>query len=367
MSDTMTRAEVVVVGAGVVGAAIYHELTAAGRDVVLVERNSVASGTTAYSGGVIRCTHDTIELTDAAITSWHYYRDFAAHTGIVVPFVETGLLYFPSPDRQDHARSMVDRLVASSVPAEWLSPREVERRFGHLVEAGPAVWEPQAGYVDPVDATRAWVRAGTRLGGRTLTGVDVLGLVRRPEVALRTSAGVIEADQVVLAVGAWTPSLLDRWGIKHDLWCQTIQVELFRTGKQIQDHPAFIDQVHDLNGRPGDHGDVYVGHSTGLRAPLPASDGVIDPEHTEVVAEHGERRLHWLKDSVAAGGLRAAECHSSTPWVRTLPETGVVLATGFNGGAFKLAPDIAAQTASKIAPAGTESTRITSGRGENPL
>src|SRR3954453_8133242 len=128
MSD---RVDVVVAGGGIVGAATFFELASRGHSVTLLERNVVASGATAWSGGVVRIMHDDPESADRAVYGWRFYRTLAAR-GIDVPFHMTGFLYFPRPEERAAARFEPHRL-RRDVPIAWLDERALERRFGHLL------------------------------------------------------------------------------------------------------------------------------------------------------------------------------------------------------------------------------------------
>ncbi|MGW2492854.1 NAD(P)/FAD-dependent oxidoreductase [Streptomyces sp. NPDC001606] len=343
--------DVVVVGGGVVGAAVFHELADRGARVLLVERDRCGLGTTAWSGGIVRCYHDDPVLVERALTGWRHFRDFAARTGIDVPFTESGFLYVPHPDRHAYARDLVRR--GTGAPMEWLTPEQAERRFGHLLSApvAGAVWEPEAGYLDPLDVTRAYLRAGSAKGGRVMEGVEVTGVLRRDgrTHGLRTGAGDLTAGTVVLATGADTPRLLDAWGVPHDLWAQAIQVELRRPAAPVTGHPAYMDDVHDVNGRPDpDTAGMLLGHPTGQRVPARSGGGPADPAQSARAVAAGSARFRWAAGSEPLGALRAAECYAPDPRARVgrLPDDpGLLLATGFSGGGFKMAPWAAEETA----------------------
>ena len=107
----MQHPDVLIVGGGVVGAAIFHEL-AGDCATMLVDRARVAHGCTAWSGGIVRCFHDDPVLSDRAVIGLQYYRQFATHTGIGVPFVESGFIFVAEPKRLDWSRfaEMMDAL-----------------------------------------------------------------------------------------------------------------------------------------------------------------------------------------------------------------------------------------------------------------
>jgi len=203
--------DAIVVGGGIVGAATFFELASRGHDVTLIERRVVASGATAWSGGVVRLMHDDPESADRAVEGWRYYRSLADR-GIDVPFHETGFLYFPLPERAAFARAEVRRL-SSRAPIAWLDADALERHFGGLLAdtSGGAVWEPQSGYIDPREVTRALVRAGVQHGGRLVEGVELQRIAREGgyTVCAETNAGALRARSIVLATGVRTPGLLD--------------------------------------------------------------------------------------------------------------------------------------------------------------
>ncbi|NUH39686.1 FAD-binding oxidoreductase [Streptomyces samsunensis] len=354
MTDPVHRTDVAVVGAGVVGTAVFHELASRGARVTLVERDRAGLGTTAWSGAIVRCHHDDPVLSDRAAAGWRYFRDFAQHTGEPAAFHTGGFLYLPAPDRAAGARAEAARLGAQ-LPVTWLEAEEVTKHFGHLL-AGPAgrgaVWEPESGWLDPAEVTHGFLRAGRRRGGTVLEGVAVHSLMRAGDgriTGVRTSAGAIRADRVVLATGAATAHLLTSWGLAHDLWAQAVQVELFRPEAPVSGQPAYTDDEFDINGRPDpDSGGVYVGHPTYHRLPSPPGREQMDAAQSRLAAAAGARRWAWLPGSRHLGGLRAAECWAPGGRARVTahPDApALLLATGFNGGGFKMAPWAAAEIA----------------------
>ncbi|AWZ06110.1 FAD-dependent oxidoreductase [Streptomyces sp. ICC4] len=341
----LPSADVAVVGAGIVGAAIFHELADRGLKVTAVDAHRGGGGTTARCGGVVRAYHDDPVLSDRSLVGWRYFRSFAERTGVDVPFRSCGFLYLPALDRAQYAQAETARIAAAGAPAEWLPPHELTRRFGGLVrgDACGAVWEPDAGYIDADETVRGFLLAGQRKGGRLVEGVTVRGPVRQDGriTGVDTDSGVVRARSVVLATGAWTPSLLTSWGVPHDLWTQAIQVDLRLPAAPVAGHPAYMDDIHDLNGRPHpDAAGIYVGHPTGLRTPG-AGHQPLDPQHSARIRAAAARRLRWAGDSRACGGLRAAECYAPDTRARVGPLVGdpaLLLATGFSGGGFKMAP-----------------------------
>jgi glycine/D-amino acid oxidase-like deaminating enzyme len=338
-------AGVLVVGAGVIGAAVFRHLAVSGRTVTLIDCRLPGLGGTGYSGGVVRCFHEDSILSDRAVTGWRFLRDMCVSTGADVPMTRSGFLYFPSPGQEEPARAEASRL-ARQMPVTWLDADEVDRRFGHLVRAdGPgAVWEPDAGYLDPVAAVRALVRAGQAAGGHVVTGVRVLGPWRHHGrlAGVHTSAGRLPGQTAVLAAGAGTPKLCEEFGVRHDLYIKAIQVDLWHPAVSMKGHPSYADGASGINGRPDpDSGGVYVGYPVDPGRPDSLSGGLVDSGHTRRASAQAGKRLRWLADSTAAGGVRAIECFTrgrSGQVRRAAEEPAIILATGFNGSGFRMAP-----------------------------
>ena len=149
--------QVVVVGAGIVGACVFHELVRRGHDATLVDRGRAGGGTTAVSGGIVRCFHDDPVLVDRAVTGWRCFRRLAGSTPGVLR-AECGFLHLPRRDRAAWSRRQALRL-AGWTSVEWLAPGALRERFGHLLvdaDAG-AVHETRALRLDPAVTVQALV------------------------------------------------------------------------------------------------------------------------------------------------------------------------------------------------------------------
>ncbi|TDC83981.1 FAD-binding oxidoreductase [Micromonospora sp. KC606] len=345
---------VAVVGGGLVGALVFHRLSLSGADVHLLERHRLGMGATGVSGGVVRCFDDDPETAWRNAIGWRFFRQLARQPGSGVRFQPAGFLYFPALDRAPAARHLAGEL-SRELPVTWLTPDLLRARFGHLLaDTSPgAVWEPASGYVAPVAMVQAVVAAGRAAGGQVWEGTEVHAVERDGAqiTGVRTTAGVLDADAVVLAAGARTAPLLDALGVEHDLHTRVIQVDLCAVGG-VTGHPAFIDDLYDLHGR-GDpaSGSVYLGHPTGLRD-APCGPQPLDAAQTVRTLRAGAARFAWTSGVRPHGGVRSAECYTAG---RTLPARSVpgfpalITAAGLNGAGIRLGPWVADETARVLA------------------
>lgn len=360
-STTSTVLDVAVVGAGVLGASVFHHLVKAGYQVGLLEKDTCASGCTAWSGGIVRCFHTHSDLSDKALWSWQYYKNFEQHTGEQAAFKETGFLYFPALENLTWAEHEVQRL-SKDFQMTWLLPDQLKEQFAELLAYAehPAVYEPHSGYMNPVLVTDAWIRAGQKMGGslyeqQESISIDLLDTGR---IRIRTAQQDFETRHVVIACGASTPSILDQLRIPHDLYAQIIQVDIRKPAFWRDGHPAFIDDQFHLNGRPdAENKTVYIGHPTGLRIVDINQNSARDLQHSERIQQQGRQRWSWVEQSTYTQSLRSPDCYSPDGLGRVMKassQNNIWLATGFSGGGFKMAPWVGKEMVALIKEAENE-------------
>ncbi len=214
----------IVVGGGVIGAATaYHLAQSGATNVVLLERNELAQGTTTAGAGFI--------ATWAAgnIAAWKteelaferygidFYRQLQQN-GHDLDLHDNGHLWIASSDRayQEHIVPLEqDEAIEDS---HSVGPREIEDLLG-IVSASAVVggvFHPNCVYVSAAKATTAMARAFAAMGGEVRTHHPVRDLLVDDGrvIGVRTQHGHMRAENVVLALGAWTNALLRG----HGLW-----------------------------------------------------------------------------------------------------------------------------------------------------
>ncbi|MDP3704523.1 MAG: FAD-dependent oxidoreductase [Legionellaceae bacterium] len=335
----------IVVGGGVIGASVFYHLARYGFTVCLLEKNTVVSGCTMWSGGIVRCFHLNKDLCDKAVFSWDYYTRFEEATSVACPFIKTGFLYFPEEKDIAFAVSESSRL-SKQIPIEWLDADRLHNKFGTILidKSHGAVYEPLSGYMDPVRVTHSWLEAAKAKSGVLYEHVDITKYnFSNPEIcSLETSIGHLYARRVILATGYSTPALLDQLNIKHDLYAQLIHVDVRRPAAFPEELPAYIDDCYQLNGRPdAPSGKIYLGHPTHLRLDGSPSWAKTDKDHSEKIKQQGTNRWNWVSTSECVASLRSPDCYTKegTGRVMAVDEAQrIFVATGFSGGGFKMAP-----------------------------
>ena len=201
-------ARCVIIGGGVAGTSIAFHLAELGwRDVVLLDRAQLASGSTFLAAGLVEQVHPSAAMTRMAVYSVDLYRRLGGGEHDPGWTACGSLRLAGDPERWAEARRLAGWARTVGLPLELVSPREAAERFPLLDHRGlhGAAWLPTDGHLDPTRLTNA-LAAGARRGGCLVAsgtrvwGIDVVrGRVRR----VCTDRGDLIADVVVCAAGMY--------------------------------------------------------------------------------------------------------------------------------------------------------------------
>jgi glycine/D-amino acid oxidase-like deaminating enzyme len=196
------RPDVVVVGAGVVGASCAYYLAAAGVTVRLYDRSFVASGSSgSCEGNVLAWDKEPERELPLALRSADLWQGLSTQLEDDFEYDRKGSIVVAETDAELRACAERNRVLAGLGAAHDLP--------GGVLYPGDAQLEPRL-------ATAALVRGAVRHGAQLSTGVAVKAIVRGADgrvVGVETSAGRVGADMVVVAAGVWTPALLETAGL----------------------------------------------------------------------------------------------------------------------------------------------------------
>ena len=209
-----SRARVVIVGGGVGGASIAHHLAKLGeRDVVLLDRDELTSGSTFHSAGLVGQLRSSVSLTRMMMDSVELYRTLDCG------WVECGGIRLAcTPEREQEVLRQVAWAKTFGLPLQLISAEQAQELFPLMSTDGVrcASYLPSDGYLDPSLLTTALVD-GARAGGcrvfthTRVTGIDVVdGAVR----GVQTEWGPIEAEVVVDAGGMFAAEIARMAGVR---------------------------------------------------------------------------------------------------------------------------------------------------------
>jgi glycine cleavage system aminomethyltransferase T/glycine/D-amino acid oxidase-like deaminating enzyme len=205
------RARVVIIGGGVGGTAIAHHLAQAGeRDVVLLDRGELTSGSTFHSAGLVGQLRSSLSLTRLMMDSVELYRTLDCG------WVQCGGIRLAcTPEREQEVLRQVAWAKTFGLPLELISPAQAQQLFPLMSTDGLRCGSYLAsdGYLDPSLLTMA-LAEGARAGGcrifthTRVTGIDVDHGGARPRVrGVQTEWGPIEAEVVVNAGGMFAAEI----------------------------------------------------------------------------------------------------------------------------------------------------------------
>ncbi|MER6472538.1 NAD(P)/FAD-dependent oxidoreductase [Streptomyces collinus] len=198
--------DVVVVGAGMVGAACALYAARAGLDVRVVDRGAVAGGTTgAGEGNLLVSDKEPGPELELALLSGRLWASLAGELGAAVEYEpKGGVVVARTPGTLDALAGFAAGQRAAGVTAEPVGPDELRELEPHLAPGmAGGVRYPQDAQVMPALAAAHLLRAS---GARLHTGRAVTGVLRTPDGAVlgvRTAQGDIHAPAVVNAAGTW--------------------------------------------------------------------------------------------------------------------------------------------------------------------
>ncbi len=208
------RARVVIIGGGVGGASIAYHLTRLGeRDVVVLDRDELTSGSTFHSAGLVGQLRGSVSLTRMMMDSVALYRQLDCG------WVECGGIRLAcSEEREQEVMRQVGWSRTFGLPLELLSPAEAQTLFPLMATDGVrcASYLPSDGYLDPSLLTYALIDGARQEGCRVFTHTRVNEImVRDGRVrGVRTEWGDIEAELVVNAGGMYAAEIGRLAGIR---------------------------------------------------------------------------------------------------------------------------------------------------------
>lgn len=202
-------ADVIIIGAGIMGASTAYHLARLGRPRVLVlERDTVCSGSTALASGGIRHQYASrigVELTLQSIVT---YERFAEEFGVDPQFRQHGYLLLIANDEElAAARRGVALQQSLGVDVQLLTPAETTRLCPYLEtsDLAGATYSPRDGYADPYLCATAIAARARELGVQIRQQHEVTAITPGARsVTVATRQGDFEAATVVIAAGAWS-------------------------------------------------------------------------------------------------------------------------------------------------------------------
>lgn len=204
-----THAQAVVIGGGVIGCSILYHLTKLGwKDVVLLERDELTSGSTWHAAANLHGLHDHSNISKLQYYTMQLYKELEVETGQGCGVFQPGSLYLAQTEQREH------QLRIQAAKARYFDANFWELSIEEAQEKHPLVnfdgvrcvmFEPDGGNVDPSGVTMAYAAGARKNGAEIHRFTPVTATNQRPDGTwdVVTDKGTINTEWVVNVAGLW--------------------------------------------------------------------------------------------------------------------------------------------------------------------
>lgn len=343
-------ADVVILGAGVMGASIaFHLAKRKPGKIVVLDKDHVGRGGSGRSSALIRMHYSFPPEVQLALISLKMFQNWTAIVGAPGDFRKTGFVRIVHPKEIERLKLNVEmqrRLgaVVELVDKKQLSALEPDWRVD---DVELAAYEPDSGYGDGAGVASDFLQAARNLGAGyfSRTQVTTLKVQSGRTAGVVTDRGTVSSPVVVAATGPWTRPLMQQAGYNLPIECEYHQVAILRNAPDMKGGGcACIDSVTATYFRSDAHDKFLVGDFYGTRPvdpdnfPQRASD-----DSLEDIIERTCRRVPKLEGAEVMRGVTGVYdvTPDSRPLLGEVPGIGgLYLCTGFSGMGFKISPAI---------------------------
>jgi sarcosine oxidase subunit beta len=357
-------ADVIVIGGGIIGCAVSYFLAKRGVRVICLEgSDNIGNGGSSRNGGGVRQSgRDPRELPLVMYGIKNYWPTLSDELDIDCEYHQEGNLRLGKTEAHKKILTgLTDRAQAVGLDVRMIDGDEVRAINPYLSdEVTCASWCPTDGHANPLTTTLGFYKTARRLGAHFISGERVVALKKirgTLRQVLCASGDVFEADTVVLAAGFASRKIAETVGI--DLPMQEITLEALVTEAE----PPMFNQMlgtaeADFYGHQTKHGSFVFGGTSGLEGfttddGTPMTDSRSAPCFCRGIIKYFPNLAKAKIVRTWAGWMDLTA--DKVPILGTVPEVpGLVLACGFCGHGFGIAPGAASQIAQLITEGKTD-------------
>jgi dimethylglycine dehydrogenase len=258
-----SSARAVVIGGGVVGASVLYHLAKIGwRDVLLLEKSELTSGSTWHAAGGMHTFNGEANISRLQKYTIDLYREIEAASGQSCGLHPNGgLMLAATPGELDSLKLICSRARYLGMETEMISLEEA-CRLNPLIDPHcfiGALWRADGGHCDPSGTTHAYVKAARALGASAERFTRVLALTQRRDGSwdVVTDKGTVHAEHVVNCAGLWAREVGHMVGIELPVLA-------------MEHHYLITEDIPELKGRDREivnttdySGEIYVRQERG--------------------------------------------------------------------------------------------------------
>ncbi len=360
--DTLARADIAVIGAGIMGASIAYQLNRqSDRRIVVIDERAPVGGMSGRTFGQIRLHYSNTLMLELALRGYDVLANWSREVGYGDPgYVPMGYLLLVVEDQLDALNRNVDLARQLGIDTRFVGPDEIKAIEPALVTdtlAGGA-YDPAGGYIDVTRMVLSWLCAGQENGLTCMTGLraEAIQTENGRVNGVSTAQGLIEAPVVVNATGPWGRELLAPLGIDLPLESRRLDMMYLKqppNGAQIG--TCITDGNSNVVIRP-DMGRTllavaYPPEMPLLEDPNAPATSKDDEDHLTRIEKAFAERLPDFRDAETTRAVSGAyditpDWHPIMGWAPGVE--GLYLVVGFSGHGLKLSPAIGEVTAAIV-------------------
>ncbi|MEW6026207.1 MAG: FAD-binding oxidoreductase [Planctomycetota bacterium] len=337
-------AEVVIIGGGGIGTSIAYHLSQAGvKNVVLLEKNLLGSGSSSKAAGltILQWANESdVQLVQRSMEIYHEL----IRQNKDIKFHQSGLIYLATTaEEEKYLRDSKILLDKYHIKSELLDRKGVKEYLGHwmhLANFPSGLYTPDDGYLDPFQIVNGFAKESRRNGVNLYEMAQVTAIRKTGNTfEVQSPEGVFFTPIVINAAGCWAKKVGELLGLKLPLKPYRTQIAVLKPSRPL---PKDIIAVYDMNRN------VYFHSETG--GLLLAGDGTTNNEENpdqfrqkadSAFLEEIAQKISYLIPGMADAGVANSWAGLVTATPDRMPIIGripqmdnFILATGDNGYGF---------------------------------
>ena len=344
-----TTADVIVVGAGIIGNAIAYYTAKKGHSVIVLEKSAIVGngGSSRNGGGVRQSGRDARELPLAMYGIENLWPGLSDELGYDVEYVKKGNLRLgKTPAHLKILEGLAKVGQSCGLDMLMIDGKEVQAINPYMSdEVVGASWCPTDGHANPLKATLAFYMKARELGVQFYTETSVTGLKKKAGKLkiVETDKGIFEGDTIILACGLGARPIASQVGI--DIPMSSVLIEALVTEQEPDMFPQMLGTAEaDFYGHQTAHGSFVFGGSSGLEAVnsdngTPVTHSITAPCICRGIIKYMPRLANAKIVRTWAGWMD--HMVDGVPVIDRIDEVpGLILACGFSGHGFGIAPAV---------------------------
>ncbi len=360
--SALAKTDILVIGAGVMGASIAHQLNRqTDKRITVIDQSAPLGGMSGRSFGQVRLHYSNALLLNMAMRGYEFFQNWTREIGYGnAGYVQMGYLLIVVEKQLEALQRNVELARSLGIDTRFVEPEEIKALEPALNTQGlvGGAYDPEGGYIDVTRIVLSLLTAAQEGGVRLMSGLRAEAIVTEGGrvAGVSTQDGLIKAPIIINATGSWAGELLAPLGV--DLLMEPRRLDtmyLRQPPGRSQIGCCITDGNSNVAIRPDMGRDILVAayppEMPLATDPAEANNEQGDAEHlVRIRASLAER----LPDFCDAEPIRSVsgtyditpDWHPILGWVPDVE--GLYLAAGFSGHGLKLAPAVGECVAAEV-------------------